>query len=107
MLLAILISGVLLNNADVPVPDYHLVFTDDNGKLVGVVTDKDGRFQVDFDPQTYRLHVGLDQTDVIRVDAISVDQKTTTLKLKVYAKPTFSGVIQGIQKRDLPLGPRG
>jgi len=106
-LLAVLVSGVLLNAMDVPVPDYHLVFTDDNGKLVGVMTDKEGRFQVDLAPGDYRLYVGLDQTDIIRVDAITVDQNGSKWKLKVFAKPHFP--IQAVPptQRDLPPGARG
>jgi hypothetical protein len=62
-LLAVLVSGVLLNAMDVPVPEYHLVFVDSNGKLTKVVTDKDGKFQVELiTPETYRLHVGLEET---------------------------------------------
>jgi len=93
-LLAILVSGVLLNNMDVPMPEYHLVFADDthfvsadNRKLIGVVTDKDGKFQLDLAPETYRLNLCLDDIDEYNIDVLPVDKNTITLKLKVHEIP--------------------
>ena len=57
-LLAILVSGVLFSQPGQPMPNYHFVFEDSNGKLTGVVTNKDGRFQVDLAPGTYRTEAG-------------------------------------------------
>jgi hypothetical protein len=75
-LLAILISGVLLNQADMPLPSYQLVFSDANLKLIKVTTDKDGKFRVDLAPGTYRFQI--EGT----LQSITVDKSTSRLKLQ-------------------------
>jgi hypothetical protein len=75
-LLAVLISGVLLDTNDQPMPKYELVFTDVNLKLIKVTTDKDGKFQVNLASGTYRYQVeGSPQS-------ITVDKSTSRLKLQ-------------------------
>src|SRR5262245_19129150 len=104
--LAVLISGVLLNPMDVPRPKYYLAFTSSEGKWIEVTTDKDGKFQVDLAPGTYRYWVGL------RRETITVDETTSELKLKLPALPerTPDG-IEIIRPSQIPdyslrLGPR-
>jgi len=70
--LAVLISGVLLNNANAPIPNYPLVFTSSDDKLIKTITDKEGKFQVELEPGVY---------DVIG-QSITVGNYTSTLKLK-------------------------
>jgi len=93
-LLAILISGVLLDSNDRPMPEYHLVFAT-NGKLIGVVTDKDGKFQVDLAPGIYLVERGL----------VRVGEGTLKLELKLPAPPPLIG--PGIHRWyfDIPLQP--
>ena len=110
-LFAVLISGVLLNAVDVPVPEYHLVFEDANGKLVGVVTDKDGKFQVDADPGTYHPREPTlffsDRIERIKIEAITVDEKASTLRLKLQVIENKLELIRGTIHLDPQLGPRG
>ena len=106
-LLAILISGVLLDSNDRPMPEYHLVFAATNGKLIGVVTDKDGKFQVDLEPGTYRSQFGPFTT-------VRQGQKTCVVNLRARPEPLKTPapcieIIWGKQRADviLPKGPRG
>jgi hypothetical protein len=104
VLLAVLISGVLLDANDQPMPKYQLAFTSADGKLIKAITNKDGKFRVNLAPGTYRFQFGL----------ITVDKNTSTLKLHepppVIEAPKppepHIEVILGTQ-RDLLLGPRG
>jgi len=73
ILLAVLISGVLLNSNDKPLPKSYLALTATDGKLIQVRTDENGKFQVDLAPGTYRYQWGL----------FTVDKNTSTLKLKL------------------------
>src|SRR5262245_61902401 len=115
--LSLLITGVLLNQMDMPMPKYHVTFISAKGKLVEVITtDKDGKFQVDLAPGTYRYRIGLNGTyrfdpDLEKAETITVDKGTSTLKLHQRApvieaprppEPHIIEVIQGTQ-RDLPL----
>jgi hypothetical protein len=76
--LSILISGVLLNHMDAPMPVYHLTFISESGELIEAInTDKDGKFQVDLAPGTYRVLMGFDRT----VESITVDKSTSKLRL--------------------------
>jgi hypothetical protein len=77
VLLAILVSGVLLNTNDKPMPQYQLAFTSADGKVIKVITDKEGKFQVDLEPGTYRYQFGL----------ITVGQKTCGVVLKARPEP--------------------
>ncbi len=90
--LALLISGVLLNQMDMPMPKYHILFSPGNGgfKLVELLTtDKDGKFSVDLAPGTYRFQIRLNITPYTyypgldEAQTITVDKKTTELKLKL------------------------
>jgi len=98
-LFAVLISAVLLNQMDMPVPKYHLIFADAHGKVIEVVTDKDGRFQVDLAaPGTYRFQVGLGKTETI-----TVDKDTSGLKLKLTQPPPPIEIIQPRQMGNFNL----
>jgi hypothetical protein len=77
---AVLISGVLLNPMEVPIPNSHLVFKSASGKVIEVVTDKDGKFQVDLAPGTYRY----------RTESITVDKSTSKLKLHLLHRRALS-----------------
>jgi carboxypeptidase family protein len=108
-LFAVLVSGVLLNQMDAPMPKYHLVFTSSAGKFIEVTTDKDGKFRVDLAPGTYRLQIGFDGT----VGSITVDKSTSKLKVQRRAlapAPVIEVPVptRGIIRGDftLPLGPR-
>src|SRR5215510_3048403 len=70
-LLAVLISGVLLNQMDQPMSNAHLVFISSTGKFIEVATDKSGKFQVQLAPGTYR-YMG---------ESIKVDKSTPKLRL--------------------------
>jgi len=84
ILLAVLISGVLLDGKDMPIPNHHITFIlPANPKGIEVTTDKDGKFQVDLAPGTYRFLSRLGPAQWI-----TVDTKTTELKLKPPAEPT-------------------
>jgi hypothetical protein len=94
VLLAVLISGVLLDHQDRPMSIYHLTFISTDGKLIeAITTDKDGKFQVDLAPGAYRLQFGFDGT----METITVDKSTSTLKLKLPAPPPPPHVIEIIQ----------
>jgi hypothetical protein len=108
VLLAVLISGVLLDTKDMPMPKYPLAFVSADGKLISVTTDKDGKFRVDLPaPGTYRVQLVLDGT----VESITVDKSTSKLKLHRRANdphdPHVIEKIQGTQRGDfnLPLRP--
>src|SRR5262245_1471064 len=88
--LSVLISGVLLSHTDAPMPKYHLAFTSEAGKLIEVTTDKDGKFQVDLGPGTYRFQWGL----------VTVDKNTSTVKL--HQQPPAAD-----RNRGHPRTPRG
>jgi hypothetical protein len=62
VLLAVLISGVLLDINDQPMSKYHLAFTSANSQFIKVTTDKDGKFSVDLAVGTYRFQVDSDGT---------------------------------------------
>lgn len=106
ILLVVLISGMLLDSKDVPMPKSHLVFTSNEGKLVEVTTKKDGTFRVKLAPGTYRVLIGTDVGELI-----IVDKSTSKLKLRQRAPvPNHPiEVREGIQRGDFPLppGPRG
>jgi|SRR5262249_30353127 len=58
-LIAVLVSGVLLGEMDVPIPNCPIAFINaDSGKMIKAETDKHGKFQVDLAPGTYRHGVG-------------------------------------------------
>ena len=116
--LSLLISGVLLNPMDAPMPKYHVAFISAKGKLVEVITtDKDGKFQVDLAPGTYRYRIGLNGTyrfdaDLENAETITVDKSTSTLKLHQHApvieaprppEPHVIEVIQGTQRVYVPF----
>ena len=114
--LSLLISGVLLNQMDMPMPKYHVAFISANGKLVEVVTtDKDGKFQVDLAPGTYRYRIGLNGTyrfdpDLEKAETITVDKSTSPLKLHdpplrepPPTAPHVIEVIQGTQRDYVPF----
>ena len=63
--------------------------------MIGVVTDKDGKFQVDLAPGIY-----LDERGLVRVD-----EGTLKLELKLFAPPPLIG--PGIHRWyfDIPLQP--
>jgi hypothetical protein len=84
-LLSVLISGVLLNNMDAPMPKYHLAFISADGKLTKTTTDKNGKFRVHLAPGTYRFQWGL----------FTVDKNISTLTLK--ERPEIK-VIRGTQR---------
>jgi hypothetical protein len=103
-----------------PMPKYHVAFISAKGKLVEVITtDKDGKFQVDLAPGTYRVQIGFDGTyrfdpDLEKAETITVDKSTSTLKLHQHApvieaprppEPHIIEVIQGTQ-RDFVEVPR-
>src|SRR5262249_39769572 len=96
-LFAILISGVLLDANDKPLPKYPLVFFNSaDGKPVKVTTNENGKFQVKLEPGTYRSEFG----------QFTVDKNTSTLKLKERPRgPLMIDVIRG--DVILPKGPRG
>jgi Carboxypeptidase regulatory-like domain len=75
-LLAVLISGVLLDTKDMPIPNYQLIFSDANLNLIKVTTDKDGKFQVNLAPGTYRYQIEGS------LQSITVDKSTSRLKLQ-------------------------
>ena len=107
VLLAVLISGVLLDLSDKPKPNYQLVFTATDGKLFKVITDENGKFQVDLKPGTYRYEFG----------SFTVDKKTSTLKLRDRvievikgteraAEPPIIEIFKGTERADpIPLEP--
>jgi hypothetical protein len=105
VLLAVFLSGVLLDHRDRPMSIYHLTFISADGKLIeAITTGKDGKFQVDLAPGTYRLQFGFDGT----METIIVDKSTSTLKLKLPAPPSppppyVIEIIQGHQRAILPL----
>jgi hypothetical protein len=85
VLLAVLISGVLLDHQDRPMSNYHITFIAADGRLIeAVTTDKDGKFQVDLPgPGIYRFQAGFNGT----WESITVDNKTPKLRLKLPAPP--------------------
>jgi hypothetical protein len=100
VLLAVLISGVLLDTNDRPMPNYQLVFSDANLNLIKVTTDKDGKFQVNLAPGTYRVQIeGV-------LQSVTVDKSTSRLKLQQQqrARDPRILVIDGT-KRDFSLRP--
>ena len=111
--LSLLITGVLLNQMDMPMPKYHVAFISAKGKLVEVITtDKDGKFQVDLAPGTYRYRIGLNGTyrfdpDLEKAETITVDKSTSTLKLRKPLpppqEPHVIEVIQGTQRVLVPF----
>ena len=109
VLLAILISGVLLDANDQPLPKYDLVFTSADRKLIKVITDENGKFQVDLAPGTYRTHGQLLGSGNFilqyQFGLVTVDKNTSTLKLKEPPQePVKIKVIDGTQ-RDFSLRP--
>jgi Carboxypeptidase regulatory-like domain len=76
VLLAILVSGVLLDANDQPMPKYELVFTDAKLNLIKVTTDKDGKFRVNLAPGPYRVQIEGS------LQSITVDKGTSRLKLQ-------------------------
>src|SRR5262245_20192734 len=108
VLLAVLISGVLLDSKDLPVSEYHLVFIDANAQLIEVaVTGTDGKFKVDLAPGAYRVQIA-DKT----WESITVDKSTSKLELhrRAPVEPKREHVIEVIQgtQRDVfifPLAP--
>jgi len=107
-LFAVLVSGVLLNSMEVPVPKYQLAFWSSEGKEIAVTTDEHGKFQVDLAPGTYRVQMGADGMG----ESITVDKSTSKLELHRGAPvgPKHEHVIEIIQgtQRDilrLPLDP--
>jgi hypothetical protein len=102
VLLAVLLSGVLLDSKDLPVSEYHLVFIDANAQLIEVaVTGTDGKFKVDLAPGAYRVQVA-DKT----WEPITVDKSTSKLDLHRRAPapgPMREHVIEVIQgtQRDI------
>src|SRR5262249_4484098 len=98
MLLAVLISGVLLDGKDMPMPNYRFALINaDSWKVIKAETDKDGKFQVDLAPGVYRHDV----------ETIRVDKSTPKmLKLVERAHVLTPRVIQGIQGDILPRGPQ-
>jgi Carboxypeptidase regulatory-like domain len=116
VLLAILISGVLLDSNDRAMPNYHLVFTSADGKLfIEAMTDKEGKFRVFLAPGTYRFQIAQNgyYPELEKADKITVDENTSTLKLKLHQpqqaqppEPHVIEVVPGIQRLYSPLGPR-
>jgi hypothetical protein len=114
-LLAVLISGVLLDSKDMPMPKYPLAIVSADGKLISVTTDKNGKFRADLAPGTYRVQLVLDGT----VESITVDKSISKLKLHrplppgviETPKPPEPHVIEVIRGSQgdviLPKGPRG
>jgi hypothetical protein len=107
VLLAVLISGVLLDANDKPMPKYQLVFTDGDLKVIKVMTDENGKFQVDLEPGTYRSQFGPFTT-------VRQGQKTCVVNLRARPEPLKTPapcieIIWGKQRADviLPKGPRG
>jgi hypothetical protein len=118
--LSLLISGVLLNPMDAPMPKYHVAFISADGKLIEVITtDKDGKFQVNLAPGTYRVQIGFDGTyrfdpNLEKAETITVDKSTSTLKLHQHApvieaprppEPHIIEVIQGTQRDYVSFSP--
>ena len=114
--LSLLITGVLLNQMDMPMSKYHVAFISAKGKLVEVITtDKDGKFQVDLAPGTYRYRIGLNGTyrfdpDLEKAETITVDKSTSTLKLHdpplrepPPPAPHVIEVIRGTQRDYVPV----
>jgi hypothetical protein len=101
VLLAVLISGVLLDTNDKPMPKYELVFSDANLNLIKVTTDKDGKFQVNLAPGTYRFQIEGDP------QSITVDKSTSRLKLQQQPKRARDPRIEVIEgtPRDFSLRP--
>jgi len=100
VLLAVLLSGVLLDSKDLPVSEYHLVFIDANALLIEVaVTGTDGKFKVDHAPGAYRVQIA-DKT----WESVTVDKSTSNLKLHRPApvgpkpEPYVIEVIRGTQR---------
>jgi|RhiMetdeSRZDD1v2_1073273.scaffolds.fasta_scaffold700003_1 hypothetical protein len=104
-LLAVLISGVLLDSNDKPLPKHYLAFVLPNDKWLEVVTDKDGKFRVNLAPGTYDYRLG----GLNKAGQITVYKSTSTLKLKEPPKePNVIKVIRSTQGDViLPKGPRG
>ena len=102
-LFAILISGVLLNVTDQPIPNSHFVFVSTQGKRIEVVTDKEGNFRANLVPGTYRVQIA-DKT----WETITVGRNTPKLKLRQrFLEPHVIEIIQGTP-RDImrvPLDP--
>jgi len=98
-LFAVLISGVLLNPMDVPMPKYQLAFWSSEGKEIFVTTDEHGKFSVDLAPGTYRVQMGKDGMG----ESITVDKSTSKLELHRRApvepkREHVMEVIQGTQR---------
>jgi hypothetical protein len=103
-LLAVLISGVLLNVTAQPIPKYELVFSDADLNLIKATTDKDGKFEVNLAPGTYRVQIEGS------LQSITVDKSTSrlTLQQQQRARDPRILVIHGTQRDfSLQLGPRG
>ena len=112
-LFAVLVSGVLLNHMDMPMPKCHLAFTSSEGKLIEATTDKDGKFSVDLAPGTYGFRIGLDGTfdgaylDWPEMEKITVDEKTSELKLKLPGRlRVIVPAIHAPNRLYSPLGPQ-
>jgi len=73
-----------------------------NGKLIGVLTDKDGKFSVDLAPGIYRFRIGLNLNGIYNY-WLTVDEKTSNLKLKL---PGPLPTIHGDFDKPLRLDPR-
>jgi hypothetical protein len=101
-LLAILVSGVLLDSSDRAMPEYHIAFTSKSGELIEATTGKDGKFYVALPPGTHRFQIRINGTnsyypELEKAEIITVDKNTSTLKLKHPAPPPPPHVIEIIQ----------
>ena len=73
---AVLISGVLLNPMDAPMPKLRFAFMSGAGTLIWAVTDENGTFSVDLAPGTYRVRIGPELGE-----QVTVDESTSKVKL--------------------------
>jgi len=102
---AVLISGVLLNPMDAPMPKLRFAFMSGAGMLIWAMTDENGTFSVNLAPGTYRVRIGPELGE-----QVTVEESTSKVRLHRRAPAarvpaTVPTPHEGQNDFPLPLGP--